>query len=52
MRPLKGMENIVSVLGREEGYRVKYGLSPRDCPRAQPEGNPEGSGLILPYIPT
>ena len=40
------------VLGREEGYTVKYGLSPRDCPRAQPVGNPEGSGLILPYIPT
>ena len=26
--------NIVSVLGREEGFTVKYGLSPRDCPRA------------------
>ena len=42
----------VSVLGREEGYMVKYGLSPRNCPRAQPKGNPKGSGLILPYIPT
>ena len=27
---------FVSVLGREEGYTVKYGLSPRDCPRAIP----------------
>ena len=27
---------IVSVLGREEGYTVKYGLSSRDCPRAIP----------------
>ena len=34
--------DIVSVLGREEGYTVKYGLSPK---------NPNGSGLILPYIP-
>ena len=44
--------NIVSVLGQEEGYIVKYGLNLRDCPRAQPEGSPEGSGLILQYIPT
>ena len=43
---------IVSVLGREEEYTVKYGLSPRDCPGAQPEGNPKGSGLILPHILT
>ena len=27
--------NIVSVLGREEGYTVKYDLSPREFPRAQ-----------------
>ena len=43
---------IVSILGREEGYMVKYDLSPRDCLRTQSEGNPKGSGLILPYIPT
>ena len=42
----------VSVLRREEGYMVKYGLSTRDFPLAQTKGNPEGSGLILPYIPT
>ena len=41
-----GLHYTVSVLGREEGYTVKYGLSPRDCPRAQPKGNPKGSGLI------
>ena len=41
----------VSVLGREEGYTAKYGLNPREFPRVQPEGNPEGSGHILPYIP-
>ena len=45
-------KQTVSVLGREEGYKVKCGLSPKDCPRAQPEGNPKSSGLILPYIPT
>ena len=33
-----------SVLWREEGYTVKYSLSPRDFP--------EGSGYISPYIPT
>ena len=27
--------NTISVLGREEGYTVKYGLSPREIPRAQ-----------------
>ena len=44
--------NTVSVVGREEGYTVKYGLSPRDFPKAQPEENPKGSGNILPYILT
>ena len=33
---------IVSVLRAE----VKYGPSPRDFPRANPEENPEGSGHI------
>ena len=36
----------VSVLGREEGYPIKYGLSPRKFPRAQPEGTSEGSGHV------
>ena len=34
----------LSVLGREEGYTLKYGLSPR----VQPDGNPEGSGHNYP----
>ena len=33
--------NTVSVLGREEGYTVKYGLGPIDFPRLQLEGNPD-----------
>ena len=33
------IENV-SVLGQEEGYTMKYGLSPRKFPRAQPEGTP------------
>ena len=46
-----GLGNV-SVLGGEEGYTAKYGLNPREFPRAQPEGPPEGSGHILPYIPS
>ena len=37
---------IVSVLWREEGYTVKYSLNPREIPRAEPDGFPEGSGYI------
>ena len=44
--------NNVSVLGRDKGYTVKYGLSPREFPRVQPEGTPEGSGDISSYTPT
>ena len=44
-------EYIVSVLGQEEGYTEKYGLSPRDFPRAQPKGNPVHlfSSIIDPF---
>ena len=35
------LQSIVSVLGREEGYTAKYGLNPREFPRAQPEGTLE-----------
>ena len=42
----------VSILWQEEGYTVKYGLSPKEIPRANPKGFPEGSGYISPYIPT
>ena len=31
---------------------MKYRLSPREIPRAEPEGFPEGSGDILSYTPT
>ena len=39
------VENIktASVLGREEGYTMKYSMSPREIPRAKPERFPEGS---------
>ena len=42
----------VFVLWREEGYTVKYSLSKREIPRAEPEQFPEGSVYISPYIPT
>ena len=29
-------KHFVSVLGREEGYTMKYGLSPREFPRELP----------------
>ena len=31
---------------------MKYSLSTREIPRAEPKGFPEGSGYISPYIPT
>ena len=31
---------------------MKYSLSPREIPRAKPEGFPEGSGYISLYILT
>ena len=31
---------------------MKYSRSPREILRAEPEGFPEGSGYISPYIPT
>ena len=31
---------------------VKYSLSMREIQRAEPEGFPEGSGYVSPYIPT
>ena len=42
----------VSVLWREEGYTVKYSLSTREIPRAEPEGFPKGWGYISLYILT
>ena len=39
--------STVSVLGRDEGYMVKYNLCLKEFPRAKPEGIPEGKGLYL-----
>ena len=38
---IKWCANIVSVLWREEGYTMKYSLSPREIPRSKPEGHSE-----------
>ena len=43
--------DIMSVLGLDSGYTAKYGLNPREFPRAAPPGTPLGSGHISPYIP-
>ena len=40
------ISEAVSVLWREEGYTMKYSLSPREIPRPKAEGFPEGSGYI------
>ena len=37
---------IMSVLGLKLGYIVKYDLSPRDFPKAQPEGNPPNTDTV------
>ena len=42
----RGESCIVSVLGREEGYTVKYGLRTRDCPRAIPRAIPRAQALF------
>ena len=42
----------ILLLWQEEGYMLKYSLSTRELPRAEPNGFPEGSSYILPYIPT
>ena len=41
----------VSVLGREEGYTVKYTPCLKEFPRAKPEGTPEGKGIYLTVYP-
>ena len=38
---------IVSVLGREEQYTVKYTPLPETVLRVKPEGTPEGEGVYL-----
>ena len=44
--------NIVTVLWREEGFTMKYCLSPREIPRTDSEGFPKGSGNISLYTQT
>ena len=41
----------VSVLGREEGYTVKYTPLPEGVPGAKPEGIPEGEGVYFTVYP-
>ena len=48
---LYGYYNTVSVLGRDEGYTVKYNPLPEGVPEAKPEGTPEGKGLYLIVYP-
>ena len=49
MRPSLATKQNVSVLGREEGYKIKYGLSPRDYPRAvYPDLSPNTD--IIPFL--
>ena len=43
--------DIMSILGLNSGYTAKYGLNPREFPRAAPSGTPLGSGHISSYIP-
>ena len=48
----KGHGLNVFVLLQDEGYTVKYSLSMREIPRAEPKGFPESSGYISPYLLT
>ena len=43
--------NTVSVLGRDEGYTVKYNPLLEGILRAKPEGTPKGKGLYLTIYP-
>ena len=45
-----GSDYMVSVLGREEGYTIKY-TPPPEFPRVKPEGTPEGGGVYLTVYP-
>ena len=44
-------KKITSVLGREEGYTVKYVPEPKEFLMSQPEWNPEGSGILFTVYP-
>ena len=41
----------VSVLGREEGYTVKYTPWPEGVPKGKAQGTPEGEGVYLTVYP-
>ena len=41
----------VSVLGRDEGYTVKYTPSPEGVPEGEAEGTLEGEGVYLTVYP-
>ena len=41
----------VSVLGRDEGYTVKYNPFSEGVPEGEAEGIPEGKGLYLTVYP-
>ena len=44
----KAIQYIVSVLGRDEGYTVKYTPLAKALPEGDPEGKaPEGKGVYL-----
>ena len=43
--------DIVSVLGRDKGYTVKYNPLPEGVPEGKAEGTPEGKGLCLTVYP-
>ena len=45
------MGDTVSVLGRDEGYMVKYNPWLKEFLRAKPEGIPEGKRLYLAVYP-
>ena len=48
-----GIDNvcIITGVGLESGYTVKYSLSPWEIPQTPPSGFPSCSGYISPYIP-
>ena len=45
------MYYTVSVLGREEGYTVKYTPLSKGVPEGEAKGTPEGEGVYLTIYP-
>ena len=46
------VERLYLYYDEEEGYTVKFSLSSREIPRAEPKGFLKGSGCISQNIPT